>query len=64
LCVCLTRHIAPPNGVGQTEAKTDYKFNERADRGKDRLQKDRLQIQCFRFNESYGTLLGIGNRSI
>jgi len=24
-CVCLTRHIAPPNGFGQTEAKTDDK---------------------------------------
>jgi len=24
-CVCLTRHTAPPNGVGQTEIKTDYK---------------------------------------
>jgi len=23
LCVCSTRHIAPPNGVGQTEAKTE-----------------------------------------
>jgi len=25
LCVCSTRHIAPPNGIGQTEVKTDYK---------------------------------------
>jgi len=25
LCMCSTRHIAPPNEVEQTEVKTDYR---------------------------------------